>query len=322
MARSSLAILFVLLISAPLQAQEGIGASVRVVNPQAVFSLAGTDGVRALSENSVFAITTGDAVQTDRRGRALLTFADSLELLLLPESRLTVLANERLRDGTYALRLRIDGHSVQRLHTSESTRLLLTIETERGTARARRGWFALWSSLERATVITVAEGSVDFLPIWGQPLYTADAARGMVVGLSSAEIIPISPPYNGARMIGLSSTCEGVVRAQEGVLNIRAGTSLGYAVIGDLRLGARVRIMGVTEDRVWYRVQRFSGFGWTLTSGIEADCPNLTIYPNLSGEANRELFDVEPVELELLAPFYGQLEDDLWFYRWPEPPGT
>lgn len=302
-------------------AQDGYAASVRIVNPGVSFQLAGTEAIFMLPEDAVLPMATGDVLETDRTGRVLVEFANDLQLLLLPSSRLAVLDSQRGEDGQYELRLRIDGHSGQRLGTADAETIQLTIDTEWGEVRASAGWFALWSDLERSTVITVAEGNVDFAPNWGAPLYSAGTAEGIVIELDTARVIDLTPPYNGARMIGLASTCEGRVNAAGGVLNIRAGTGVGYSVIGDVFNGARVRVIGVTEDGVWYRIQRFSGFGWMLTSGVQADCPDLPVYPNLSGENNRELFNVEQAELDLLEPFYGQFDDDVWFYRWRQAGG-
>ncbi|MCC6612427.1 MAG: SH3 domain-containing protein [Anaerolineae bacterium] len=300
------------------RAQDGYAAAARIVNPGVAYHLDGTAGTVAPREDAVLAVSAGDSLETDRSGRVLLTFAEDLQILLLPSSRLEVLGNRLADDGTYQLRLRVEGHTVQRFDSAGAQKIALNIETERGEVRAVRGWFALWSDLERSTVITVAEGNVDFVPTWGPPLYSAQAAEGIVAELNTARIIDVTEPYNGARMIGLASDCVGHVQVAGGVLNIRAGTSVGYAIIGDVLDGATVRIMGITEDGDWYRIQRYSGFGWLLTSGVQAECPNLPIYPNLSGENNRELFDVEQTEIDLLAPFYGQFDDDVWFYRWRE----
>jgi len=317
--RISAALLGALLVlsgAGAVRAQEDYAAAVRIVNPGVTFQREGIASPVRPREDVVLAVTAGGVLETDRSGRILLTFADDLQLLLLPSSRLAVLGNRRADDGSFQLRLRVDGHSVQRFDPASTQRIRLLIETERGEARAGRGWFALWSNLERSTVITVAEGNVDFLPTWGLPLYSAQDGEGIVAELDTARIIDLTSPYNGARMIGLASDCEGRVQLAGGVLNIRAGTSVGYAIIGDVLNGATVRIMGITEDGIWYRIQRYSGFGWLLTSGVRADCPDLPVYPNLSGENNRELFDVEQAEIDLLAPFYGQFDDDVWFYRW------
>ncbi|MCA9910077.1 MAG: hypothetical protein KC519_15575, partial [Anaerolineae bacterium] len=233
LARCGSVLLFVALLLAggwTAQAQEGYAASVRIVNPGVGFQLAGTEAIFMLPEDAVLPLSTGDVVETDRSGRVLVEFADNLQLLLLPTSRLAVLESERGDDDHYALRLRVDGHSVQRLGMAAAGEIQLSIETERGVVRAADGWFALWSDLERTTVITVAEGHVDFVPNWGPPLYSAGAAEGIVAELDTARVIDLSAPYNGARMIGLASTCEGRVNAAGGVLNIRAGTGVGYSV--------------------------------------------------------------------------------------------
>jgi hypothetical protein len=290
-----------------------LAATVRIVNPGVSLTLVNTLMARSLREDASLPLTAGDLLTTDPRGRALLTFGDTVQVLLLARSSLVVLENRLSSDDQLILRLRLDGHAVSTIARPAAA---LTLETSFASVTADDAHFAVWTDLERNLVVTVADGSVTVLH---SDSYTLSPGDALTADRLSAQINSFtSPPYNGARAFGLQSGCEARVAVSGGRLNIRAGSSVGYDIIGDLVDGATVRIMGITEDGLWYRIQRFSGFGWVLTSGVRAECPNLPALPNNSGEANLELFDYEPFEVELLTPFYAAPGENVWLWRWPD----
>lgn len=299
------------------QDADGYAGTARVVHPGVTFTLVNTPRPLSLREDAVQGLTAGDVLTTDRTGRVLITFGDWLEILLLPSSTLTMLENRALGGGRYAVRVGLDGHTVQSWLPASAAQASLEIETDLARVRAESGLLAVWSQLEGSAVVTVAEGAAEVTTVVGTlPLRAGD---GLFADTVTARVEPFAePPYNGARAFGLLRGCDARVSVGGERLNIRAGTSVGYAVIGDLVDGARIRLLAITEDGLWYRIQRFSGFGWVLTSGVRADCPALPLYPNNYGEANLELFNYEPVEVALLTPFYGKPEDNLWLWRWPE----
>ncbi|MDX2139006.1 MAG: SH3 domain-containing protein [Chloroflexota bacterium] len=292
-------------------------ASARVVNPGVTYTIVSGVGTFTLREDTVVAVTAGDTLTTDREGRVYLRFGEQLEMLLLPNSRLEVLENRGSPATGLGLRLRLDGHIVSRNASAQQEELQLELLVRDSVVRSDDGWFALWSDIEGGIVATVAGGTV---------IVETDTERqelmigqGMTIIGENVRVTPMDHPYNGARLVGLLSGCDGQVEILTDVLNIRAGTTPGYSVIGYLEDGATVRLIGVTESGVWYRIQRYSGFGWVLANGVQTDC-SPPEYPNQFGENNRELINVEAIELDLLTPFYGAFGEDVWFYRWLENP--
>jgi len=292
-------------------------ASARVVNPGVTYSIVSGGGTFALREDTVVAVTAGDTLTTDRDGRVYLRFGEHLEVLLLPNSRLEVLENRGSPETGLGLRLRLDGHIVSRNMSAQQDVLQLEVQIRESVISSDDGWFALWSDIEGGVVATVTDGTI--IVETGLEREELTSGQGMTIIGDDVRVTTMDRPYNGARLVGLISGCNGQVEIVTDVLNIRAGTTPGYTVIGYLEDGAIVRLMGVTESGVWYRIQRYSGFGWVLANGVRTDCP-LPLYPNQFGENNRELIDVEAIELDLLTPFYGAFGDDLWFYRWLENP--
>jgi hypothetical protein len=301
--------------AAGTDAASDIALSARVVNPEVTYTISNATRGYTPREDAVIALRAGDTLATARYGRAYLRFVDTVEILLLPNSSLEIIASRVDEADEYLLRMRLVGNAVVRFIDASSASVLLELIANQSTIRTRQGWFSFWSDFESSDVVTVASGNIAVSTYFGDELVSA--AEGLRINLSGVHKAAMDAPYNGARLIGEVVGCEGRVRSLLPNLNIRAGTSLGYAEIGFVNNNALLRIVGRTADGVWYRIQRFSGFGWVLASAVETTCVP-PLYPNLYGENNRELFDVEGIELLMLNPFYGTFESDPWFYRWLE----
>jgi hypothetical protein len=297
------------------QAQTDVALRTRIVNEGVTILLGGTQGGRTLREDASFPLTAGDILTTDRSGRALLEFGTGVEILVLPNSTVTVLANQQV-ENRWSLRLALEGQTVQRVRLDDAASYTLEIELPTGIAQSSGGWYAVWTVLEGRSVITLQNGALTF--VQGADVTPLERAQGLLATETGVSVETFDDaPYNGAALIAQLEGCDAQVTAPGGALNVRAGTSVGYAVIGDLNTGTIVRLMGRTVDGNWLRVQRFSGFGWALASGITTEC-ELPVYPNLSGEANLEMTFVEAIEVELMTPFYGTFESNPWLYRWLE----
>lgn len=308
-------VLLTLLSIGAAAAQDDVAISARVVYPGVTMQLVGTQDALPLREGSVFPLRAGDTLRTDRQGRVWLSLPEALELLLLPNSELTVVQSD-IADNRLVVRLALRGQSIQLWRQGIVRRGTFQIET--GDALTTVEWtdnydivyslFGLWSEIEGSTVATVAFGELS-VESDGKTdtLYSSEGWRNGIV-------TPMEGDLNAARLIGFTEGCEGRVRTALDALNIRAGTSLGYAIIGYVNDGQPITLLGRTEDGNWYRVQRYSGFGWMLASAIDTDCVPPT-YPNQYGEDNVEFFAIESIELDLLAPFFGTPETNLWFFR-------
>jgi hypothetical protein len=304
-------ILVALLTVGEAAAQDDVAISARVVYPGVTMQLVGTQDALPLREGAVFPLRAGDTLRTDRQGRVLLTFGDALEILLLPISTLEITTSQTGESG-YQLSARLAGQSIQRFADAPTQPLSLELVAGEVVINATDGWFGSWSFVENSSIVTVAVGEVEIASN-GETM-TLAAGDGARADLTTLEVTTFPSPLSAARLIGFTEGCEGTVRTPLDALNIRAGTSLGYAIIGYVNDGQPITLLGRTEDGNWYRVQRYSGFGWMLASAIDTDCTPPR-YPNQYGEDNVEFFGIESIELELLAPFFGTPETNLWFFR-------
>ena len=300
-----------LLVFQTTLAQVDVAISARVVYPAVMMRLVSTEAMLPLREGAVFPLRAGDTLQTNRQGRVLLQVGDSLELLLLPNSTLEIVSSQST-DAGYQVRLRLTGQSVQRFTRNTSQPVALELTAGEMVINATDGWFGAWSFVENSSIATVAQGEVEITS--NQETVTLVAGDGARADLTTLEVTTFPPPLSAARLIGFTEGCAGMVRTPLPSLNIRAGTSLGYAIIGYVNDGQPITLLGRTEDGNWYRVQRYSGFGWMLASAISTECVPPT-YPNQYGEDNVEFFGIEPIELELLEAFFGTPETNVWFFR-------
>lgn len=306
----SLVVLALLSVGAAA-AQDDVAIGARVVYPGVTMQLVGTQDALPLREGAVVALRAGDVLRTDRQGRVLLMVGDALEMLLLPISTLEI-ATSQVGEGEYQLVMRLTGQSIQRFTDAPTQSLTLELVAGEVVINADDGWFGAWSFVENSSIVTVAEGEVEIAS--NRETITLAAGDGARADLTTIEVTTFPPPLSAARLIGFTEGCDGTVRTPLPALNIRAGTSLGYAEIGYVEDGQPVTLLGRTQDGNWYRVQRYSGFGWMLASAIATDCIPPT-YPSQYGEDNVEFFGIESVELDLLAPFFGTPETNLWFFR-------
>lgn len=264
---------------------------------------ANTEAWLPLPVNSESPFGAGDMLRTNETGRALLTFLDEIEVLILPES------SYELLDFGEALSARIAGYAVQRGTLDSAYRLEVAGSTPFVVTRPA-AWFAVWPD-----VITVAEGTAEIIA--NDAALSVAAGQGMrVTPLREPNIAPLESPLNDARLVGLLDGCPGEMNTVNNLnVNVRFGSDFGQGVIGNIPNRTPVSVMGVNLSGTWYRIQAFSGFGWVQQPLVANTCVDLPILPDNQYERSIGIFGVLPPEVTLLEPFYGPPEGDLWFYR-------
>lgn len=291
-----------------------LAALLTIHYPDVRVRLVATEQWLPLPLDAVTPLTAGDSIQTDEQGRALLTFEDLFEIVLLPDSTLTLDKFYRETDGRLIFAASLEGHALQRSLALPDD-LVYALNAGGATVNQPATQFGVWSSFEAATIVTVTAGSAEmtaadeFLTIaTGQAFYMLDD--------DAPEILPLDAPFNAARLIGETFGCPGSVDTGAAAsLNVRVGPGLGYTIIGYIPNGGSVRVVGMNESGTWLRVQKYSGFAWIDALAVKHQCEGLPVYPNLHVETNTEAFAVLPGELELLMPFYDDPAENLWFYR-------
>ncbi|MBL8132231.1 MAG: SH3 domain-containing protein [Anaerolineae bacterium] len=268
-----------------------------------------------LRQDSISLLGTGDIVRTGPRGRALIDLADGSLLLIMPESEIGVTSFESEGTGS-RLTIRLDGHIIAQINGDDGAALVVDTGFLRVTPH---GLASLWTDYEGGDVVTVHDGTADYAHRLSSQSGSVSAGEGFYADaeITYHSLFSSAAPYpHAAQLIGIWRGCPGtIVNTGSDALNLRVGPGLASSVIGYSESGASVKVLGVNEAGSWYRVQRFSGFGWMRGFYLSFECRDFPIYPNTQVEQNLELRDVQPVEYALIQPFYGTPVTNPWVYR-------
>lgn len=291
---------------------------------------ANTEQWLTLPRHAVAPVGIGDTLRTNGQGRVWIDVLGAYEILLLPNSLLTItaLSYDVTAPDDITLAATLDGHMIQRtLHKGD-----YALEFAQGVMTQPAELMAIWSNFEQSPVVSVVEGVAEVVyPATAldasddatqdaddETLWSVDEGNSFYLETDGKPVIVTpKPPLNAAHVLGQMWGCTGQVIVHRTVerLNVRVGPGLGYSIIGYINDNSTAQIMGVTENNGWYRVQRLSGFGWVEGLAVEADCPELPVYPRVFLEQNAEIFEPQPEEITLLSPFYNDPTANLWFYR-------
>lgn len=301
-----------LFLTMPTLMQSDYAAVLHVVYPGVEVQRVNTAQWFSLPQDAIAILGVGDKVRTDTDGRALITFDDQFTLLVMPESIYELQRFKAEADGAINVDGTIEGHAIhQTLSLNPETIYALSLDVLTVTHPA--DLFAVWSDFESTPVVISAEGRLE-LKANDETLEVSEG-EGFYLD-DQLQVTALDAPYNAARLIGQEYGCPGTVEIiNQNRLNLRGGTGTGYIEIGYIENDDTVEVMGINESASWIRVQRFSGFGWVQALAINHDCEDLPVFPNVTGESNRDLFSVSAIELPLLRPFYGEADENVWFYR-------
>lgn len=312
-----LAVLWTALFLLPRAAADApYAAALTVTQNDTEIMRAGTNAALILPIDSTTVIGEGDVIITDRRGRAYIQFED-VEILLLPESRLEIRAFRRNDDGQIVLDWFVQGRSIYHVPTPDIF-AAFRLETPHSVLTEPAGFFGIES--QNAVDFAVADAGSVMVTNGGGSLQIADE-EGVRIADEFSEPVRIGDvPINFARVEGELDGCAGTIQTEGGVLlRVRAGPSPDFFFMGSIADDTPVQIMGRAPGPggVWYRIQFLSDFGWVLGEAIESDCDpdGLREYPRDGIENAPGIVLVKDFEIALLAPFFGDPANDVWFYR-------
>ncbi|HEX2618926.1 MAG TPA: SH3 domain-containing protein [Phototrophicaceae bacterium] len=300
-----------------------LAAILTIQYPGVSVQLVDTSQWLPLPQDASAPLTSGDSIQTNENGRALLTFGGQFEILLMQNSTfmLTTYQQETDQDKTISFEATLNGHLIQHMFTRQTLIALPPLDYHLNAGNMvidqPATQFAVWSDFEATPVITVADdtdGSAEV--VVEDKTYDIKTGNAFLIHDDQPQVLTLDEPYSAARLIGDNFGCPGQVNAGKEVsLNVRVGPGRGYTIIGYILNGAPVRVVGITDTGDWYRVQKFTGFGWVEALSVINQCEDLPTYPRSTQEMNSQAFVVLPDELPLMFPFYGDPLDNLWFYR-------
>lgn len=279
---------------------------------------ADTEAWLPLAAGSVAPFGSGDHLQTGETGRALLTFWDGSQTLILPRSTYHLAELVIANNTGVRLSAHLTGTAVHRLHTP-SPALDYRLTLPGLTVMQPANWFATWGNADGSGTVTVAEGTAEIS--LGDQVLALAAGQGLTSDAATHTLIEYDAPWNEARLQGVINGCPGTVHTTNGVeLRVRVGPGVGYVVQGAYDYEQPVQLMGVNESGGWYRVQFLSGFGWMQKLGVETACTDLPILADGTIETPLYIIDASEDEIDWFRMFFDFPVKNMWFYQWsPDP---
>lgn len=274
-----------------------------------------------LAQGAIAPVGAGDQIRTDESGRAFVTFSEGVSMLLLPQSTFTLNDFDfPTADTAPVIDATFEGVLIAETPESFSPERY-TLQTLDFQVMQPARLFALWSRAGVPDVAAVSRG--ELLLSFGSQGFRLNAFQAFWASDDVSENpLTLLPPMNIARLEAEINGCMGKVRTQgEPILRVRSGSTLEFTPMGGFDDDAEVRLLGITESGLWYRVQFLSDFGWVQALAVENTCTDLPVYPDIFQENAVYGVNVTAAERALLQPFFGTAEENRWFYRTEVAPG-
>lgn len=208
----------------------------------------------------------------------------------------------------------------QTVHRVEPDSNVATYEvtTDRLTLTTSDGHFAVQTDIEQAdgkTDIAIAADGVVRVS-HGNESTVLQPNEGLRVG-DSAEQITLPEDYDSfAQLVGVLDGCPGRIDTTNDLdLKVRLGSFLDLPPVGEVYEDQTVAIVGINQSRNWLRIRYKNGFGWVERLAVETNCADISVLPDGSFETTGRVIDVQPIETDLLEPFFGTRSYDPWFYQ-------
>lgn len=303
------------LIIAIAQAQTEYAALLRVDNGRVQILRANTQEWITLPVGAEAPFGVGDVVRTDFFGRAWITLLDeSATVFVLPTSDLTLRQFSADENQTAQVAFSQNGRVIYQV--ADSTRFTsFQVIGDYLTVWQPADLFAV-QTLETQASVIVAEGEAIITQENTRARISATpniGVRGDQIGISAP--IRLSNPTTFAQLDGVLAGCVGVIQTRnQRDLNVRVGPTENYDVIGTIRNGETVYLMGVSPNGERYRVVYESHFGWILALEVRNSCQNLPVFGYNTLERQYGVIAPSADEQRLLTPFFGLPADDDWFY--------
>lgn len=306
-----LGLVVLLLVPVQTTAQDPYAAVLTVTHPGVELRRSGTQNWLPLAAESVAPLGSGDMLRTDNTGRAMITFWDDAQTILLGNSTFQLDSLELGTGAAGELTAQLEGTAVHRL---PDTAFSYHLDIGEAALTQAAGLFATWARPDGFYAVTVAEGNVE-LSAAGSA-YNVSRNQGIYTG---QEIFTFDPPWNVARMQGQIEGCPGIIDTTDDVmLRTRMGPGLGFTIIGGFDEQQPVQIMAINQSEGWYRIQYLNDFGWVQRLAVVTGCTDLPVLPDNTIELAPFVVNPLETELEMLQPFFGAPGENIWFYRWSQ----
>ncbi len=303
------------LAQTPVSAQQPVAAVVQITFAGVQLQRANTQDWLPLPVDAQAPFGVGDILRTDKTGRALITFVDATQTLLLPgtEYQLEGFDQTDKQQVNIALRL-LKGRSVQ-LITDETKIASYQLHLQHMTLTKPTQLFATQVQPDTASDVIVAQGNL--IVSKADASIDLQAGSGLRAMDTLGEVIPIVAPDGFSFLSVTSKTCRGVANATlpgEKSVAVRIGPGEDYLNLGNIPNDTQIAIVGKTDSGKRYLTPFLSNFGWVIANGINVDsCDTIPIVPAEAQPING-VTNPQPFEMNFLTPFFGMPVQNVQFY--------
>ncbi len=299
----------------PVSAQQPVAAVVQITYAGVQLQRANTQNWLPLPVDAQAPFGIGDILRTDKTGRALITFADASQTLLLPGTEYQLEGFDQTDKQLVNITLRLlKGRSVQ-LITDTTKIVSYRLDLQHMTIKQPTQLFATQVQPDSESDVIVAQGSL--MVSKANAIVDLQAGSGLRAIDTLGEVISIAPPQGFSFLSVTSKTCRGIANATipgEESVAVRIGPGEDYLNLGNIPNGSQVAIVGKAETGKRYLTPFLSSFGWVIANGINVEsCDTIPIVPAEAQPIN-SVTNPAPFEMNFLTPFFGMPVQNVQFY--------
>lgn len=303
----------------PLAAQQPMAAVVQITFAGVELQRANTEAWLPLPVGAQAPVGDGDTLRTDKTGRVLINFANTAEILLLPETEfrletITQLDNQQI-DLSATL---VKGRSIQHVIVAAGIKHFqfnLQYMTVQNPEKPQPGLFAMQSRTDTSSDLIVTQGNL--VVTKDKESRDLQGGTGIRATETLGDITPIVAPQGFSFLSITTATCYGVANATipgEESVAVRIGPGEDYLNLGNIPNGSLVPIIGKADSGQRYLTPFLSNFGWIIANGINIQsCDNIPIVP-AEAQPIKGVTNPEPFEMDLLTPVFGTPSQNAQFY--------
>jgi Bacterial SH3 domain/FecR protein len=280
-------------------------ARVQVISPGVEIRRVGTEKWLPIRAESLFGV--GDSLRTVGQGVAEIRFYEGVNTIRIsPE---TTVALEVFTGQNDALSYNIEmalitGNIRSAVRRASNDDEIFKVITPHFAATLIQGESVIGLTDKTTTLLVANTGQVLVQRENGQSA-TVTASFG-IRGRTNQPLSEVVPARDFATLTVALDGCPSTVSLTDDVqLNVRLGADTSYPRVGGINNDDPVQVIGLTANRVWFRIFYKGGFAWIrpverLT--LAQNCQGLRVFPERFGPESVGRF-TEPVEVStLVAP--------------------
>lgn len=273
----------------------------------------GTEAWIRVPQGAVMPFGTGDEIRTNDTGRAIIYFDETSGVMVIGNSLFRLDEFSQEADETFTIRGYVEGITLHQYTLPLNTFEMQTSELSISQAAEQ---FAIWAETDIADAVLVASGEV--ILNQADEAFTVSTEEGYHA--AHQTVLALTPPLSEPRLRSELEGCSGFIETiDDQNLIVRNGSTMDTLPMGAIPDQTPIMLLGVSSSGGRYRLQFLSDFGWVDSLAVETDCVDLPVFPTPYIEYSPYVVEITADEVAWLLPYFGDVQDNLWFYRFITP---